>query len=108
MEHRWGNRSIVDLPVSICGASVAGRGVLRNVSSTGGYIETALPLAALTMVRVQIARDTHGLAPADAWGLVVRQDRDGVGVEWCDAAPVDISLGQSVQLSDVRSFAVAS
>lgn len=106
MEHRWGNRIIVDLPVSISGASVAGRGVLRNLSSTGGYVETALPLAALTMVRVQIPRGNHGLAPVDTWGLVVRQDQGGVGIEWCDA--VAIGVDQSVQLPEMRSFAVAS
>jgi hypothetical protein len=106
MEHRWGDRIIVDLPVSISGASVAGRGVLRNVSSTGGYVETALPLAALTMVRVQIPRGNSEWAAADVWGLVVRQDRGGVGIEWCDAAPVQAS--PPVQVSETRSFAVAS
>jgi len=89
MEHRWGNRITVDLPVRIGGAGITGTGMLRNLSVSGAFIETSLPLAALTMVRIQIPRGPYGrLEAADTWGFVVRQDHHGIGVEWCDLAPL--------------------
>jgi PilZ domain len=89
MEHRWGNRIVVDLPVRISGHGIAGAGTMRDLSVSGAFIETPLPLASLSMVRIQIPRGLDAQLPAaDAWGFVVRQDRDGIGIEWCDLAPL--------------------
>jgi hypothetical protein len=89
MEHRWGNRVAIDLPVRLSATSLAGTGILRNLSASGAFIETALPIAPLTMVRMQIPRGAAGGSRrADAWGFVVRQDVHGVGIEWCDVAPL--------------------
>jgi hypothetical protein len=87
MEHRWGNRITVNLPVWLSGCGLCGPGVLRNVSSSGGLIETPLPLATLTMVRVQIPRCGE-MSPAATWGFIVRESGQGFGVEWCDTAPL--------------------
>jgi hypothetical protein len=87
MEHRWGNRVAIDLPVRISAAGLAGTGILRNLSASGAFIETALPLALLTKVRVQTPR-TASRRRTDAWGFVVRQDAPGVGIEWCEIAPL--------------------
>jgi len=93
MEHRWGSRILVDLPVRISGQGVTGTGTLRNLSVSGGFIETALPLAVLTMVRVQIPRGLDGGLPAaDTWGFVVRHERHGIGMEWCDLAPLPLQV----------------
>jgi len=92
MEHRWGNRIAIDLPVRISTAGLAGTGVLRNFSTSGAFVETALPLAPLSMVRVQIPRGSlRGSGGTDARGLVVRLDVAGVGIEWCDVEPVRLS-----------------
>jgi hypothetical protein len=89
MEHRWGNRVAIDLPVRLSAASLAGSGILRNLSASGAFVETALPIAPLTLVRVQIPRGpASGSRRTDAWGFVVRQDVQGVGIEWCDVAPL--------------------
>jgi hypothetical protein len=89
MEHRWGNRIAIDVPVRLSAAGLAGTGILRNLSASGAFVETALPLAPLTRVRVQIPRGSvPGLGRADAWGFVVRQATPGVGIEWCDVAPL--------------------
>lgn len=93
MEHRWGSRISVDLPVRISGVGVGGRGVLRDLSVSGGFVETALPLAALALVRIQIPRGMDGSLPtADVWGFVVRRTTQGAGIEWCELAPA--RLGQ--------------
>jgi hypothetical protein len=89
MEHRWGNRVAVDLPVRLYATGLSGSGILKNLSASGAYIETALPIAPLTTLRVEIP---GGLDPrakgSDAWGFAVRQDIQGVGVAWCDFAPL--------------------
>src|SRR5512144_979769 len=90
MEHRWGNRIIVDLPVWLSGCGVAGPGVLRNLSTSGALVETPLPLATLTMVRVQVPGNRE-LPSATAWGFIVREGDEGFGMEWCDAAPLPVT-----------------
>jgi hypothetical protein len=100
MEHRWGTRVAIDLPVRISTEGLTGTGVLRNVSASGAFIETALPLAVLTMVRIHIPRDEAcGTSHKDAWCFVVRQEARGVGVEWCEAAPLRVEdLTQPAQI----------
>jgi hypothetical protein len=94
MEHRWGNRVPTDLPVRISCAHLTGNGTLRNLSVSGAFIETSLPLASLAMVRVRIPRDPHdSTAPAIVWGFVARRDSRGIGIEWCELAtlqPADL------------------
>jgi hypothetical protein len=87
MEHRWGNRIALELPVMI--VTTAGRrgfGILRNFSSSGGYVETTLPLAPLAPLEVEL-HGPSGIADQDRrlTGYVVRRDRCGLGIEWSDA-----------------------
>lgn len=104
MEHRWGNRITIDLPVWLRGCGLCGPGVLRNISASGALIETPLPLATLTMVRMQIPR--HGaIPPAATWGFIVRESREGFGIEWLDAAP--LSFDHSSTHHSLISVAVA-
>lgn len=89
MEHRWGNRTLVNLPVWISGVGVFGAGILRDVSISGAFLETSLSLASLKMVRVEVRdRRRQGMAAAAGWGFVVRHDANGIGIEWCDPVPV--------------------
>jgi hypothetical protein len=89
MEHRWGNRISVDQPVRINSAGLSGTGTLRNLSVSGAFIETSLPLSTLAMVRVSIPRSPRARARADARGFVVRRERDGIGIEWFDLAALE-------------------
>lgn len=104
MEHRWGNRIIVDLPIWLSGSSVTGPGVLRNLSSSGALIETPLPLATLAMVRVKIPRN-GALRPATVWGFIVRKGGDGFGIEWCDAAPLPVAVPDQLAVTSIRAIA---
>jgi hypothetical protein len=87
MEHRWGHRISIDLPIWVSSGGIAGPGMLRNLSVSGALIETSLPLATLTMVRVQIPRSGE-LPHASAWGFIVRDGSNGFGIEWCDSPPL--------------------
>lgn len=91
MEHRWGNRTTVNLPVWISGAGASGPGVLRDVSISGAYIEVAEPLANQALVSVTVHRRTiAGLVMDRTTACVVRRDQHGIGVEWCDLLPAEI------------------
>jgi hypothetical protein len=96
MEHRWGNRIAVDVRVRISTAGLVGNGTLRNLSVSGAFIETTLPLATMSLVHIRIARGPHGRAsPAEASGFVVRKEGHGIGVEWVELAalqPADVAV----------------
>ena len=92
MEHRWGRRVPADVEVQIfADPASAGWGRLRDISISGGFIETALRTPALSALdlTVQIAGRT-GVRIVRA--IVVRSDVDGVGVEWFDDSDVIATL----------------
>jgi hypothetical protein len=88
MEHRWGERLTVTLPVRIRAAyGLVGAGLVTNFSVSGAYIATTLPVAPLTRVRVSFAavhrsrRRMRASRPTFE-GLVVRCDAAGFAIEW--------------------------
>lgn len=93
MEHRWGKRSVLDAAVRLLSGSrtvVSGR--ITNASLSGAFIRTDARLPAFGYVLVELNRNgwSHG-APARIPAYVVRQTPDGVGVEWCEFAPLAIT-----------------
>jgi hypothetical protein len=85
MEHRWGRRVSADLKVKILAAPAsAGWGRLRDISVSGGFIETALRIPALSKLCMTVPDAAHRSART-VHAIVVRKDIDGVGVEWFDS-----------------------
>lgn len=85
MEHRWGERFSCRLNIWIdAGAGPGGTGRLRNVSLSGAFLETALDLSLLAQINVGVVREGAGDRELAIPASVVRRDRDGVGVEWCE------------------------
>lgn len=85
MEHRWGERTSVDIPVRLrAHGGGIGSGRLSDVSTSGAFIHTWRKLAPLTRIDVMI--DAH---PVPAF--VVRESAGGIGTEWCDLAPDVVS-----------------
>ncbi len=93
MEHRWGVRHSLDVFVRLEGppdSVMFAR--LRNVSSSGAYVETQAAPALDSRVLLELgrrpagARDGRCRVPA----YVVRRDERGIGVEWCEFAPQPI------------------
>jgi hypothetical protein len=81
MEHRWGHRIVCGTPARLSASGgTSGVGRLRDVSLSGGFVETALDLPLFARVTVFV-RDT------EVSGSVTRTDDDGVGIEWCDSEP---------------------
>ena len=85
MEHRWGQRMPCRARVQISGGpGLSGAGRVRDISSSGAFIETSarLPLYARVELIVQgneSATDTKKMIAS-----VSRVARDGVGIEWCE------------------------
>lgn len=96
MEHRWGARVALDRAVRISGSGITGSGILRNLSVSGAFIETPLPLAGLVVVRIRVPDGLNGgTAEQKAAGFVVRREPGGFGIEWCELA--------AIHPADVRS-----
>lgn len=92
MEHRWGNRREVSRAVQLqTRGGVIARGRLCNVSTSGGYITTHLPVALFASVKVKFTAMVNGKRThACVEGQVVRRDRGGVGIEWTDFAAEEV------------------
>jgi hypothetical protein len=84
MEHRWGQRQATNLPVRVAQASGAlGFGRVLNVSTTGAYLQTPVPLRQMALIfltPINEAQPERAGARLAAW--VVRMDEKGVGLEW--------------------------
>ncbi len=103
MEHRWGQRFnvAIEARLHLRQPYTARRGRVANISASGAFIQTNIPIPVLTCIQVEIQMPTDGARgslrlPAS----VVRRTREGVGVEWCEAesfviADVVASYGKS-------------
>lgn len=90
MEHRWGIRHSLDVSVRLEGLPrPLAFARLRNVSSSGAYIETraapALDSRVALELECRLAGARDGRCRISAY--VVRRDARGIGVEWCEFAP---------------------
>ena len=83
MEHRWGQRKRCRARVYLsAGAEVSGTGRLRDVSSSGAYIETTLHLPMHSRVMLNVRGNESATYEVDIAASVARVDNDGIGVEW--------------------------
>jgi hypothetical protein len=90
MEHRWGERLQVALPVRIRAPyGLVGTGLVINFSVSGAFIATTLPVALLSQVRIsfRLGRRTARIMHMDSTSFaaqVIRQNAAGFAVEWCE------------------------
>jgi hypothetical protein len=86
MEHRWGHRWRVILPVRLDGtAQTAALGWLTDISLSGGYVRTAAALAIMSHIHIEVDESGGGatrLRPLLLQGRVARHGPAGIGVEW--------------------------
>lgn len=83
MEHRCGERvgCCVQVRIKVRHAMI-GRGTLREVSVSGGFVETVLHPAEASMVRMACPPGCSAAAGATLHGWVVRNNEGGFAVEW--------------------------
>jgi hypothetical protein len=93
MEHRWGQRVLVDVPIRLVAGPFSGRSArLTNLSVSGGCIRSSFELRPLSRIELAVelpARFTRATPLLTAY--VTRNFKGGVGVEWCEFAPPAIS-----------------
>lgn len=91
MEHRWGKRIQLNLPVQLdfgSGSLIPGR--MANMSQSGGFVITRERVPPQTRIDIQFSpvrsrnRTVHVLA------YVVRRTKHGLGLEWQEFAPPEI------------------
>jgi hypothetical protein len=89
MEHRWGHRRDINRSVDLATRSgLVARGRLTNVSISGAFVQSPLPVSLFSYVQIQFTAMLNGKRAATAVeGQVVRKDSTGFGIEWCEFAP---------------------
>jgi len=89
MEHRWGQRIDVDVNVQLkTKGGLAGYGRVCNVSVSGAFVRTTVPVPVLSRVQVVIPagkQDPRVIAAYD--GQVIRRTDEGLAIEWRIVSP---------------------
>jgi hypothetical protein len=92
MEHRWGERVSVDIPIKLTARPFAGRpGRLVDVSMSGAFVMAPLDARPLSRIHVVIelpARFRRATPVLSAY--IARRAADGFGIEWCEFGPQPI------------------
>lgn len=84
MEHRWGVRRPCRARVVVsAGGDVTGTARLRDISLSGAFLETQLPLVPFSQIAVAVLNADGSRHPVELTASVVRTTPDGVGIEWC-------------------------
>jgi hypothetical protein len=89
-ESRWGDRANVNIAVQLFttnfGLSAAGR--MRNLSLSGALVNSDIDLGLHSLVEVSIHMPAPSQRSHAVKAYVSRKIEEGVGVEWCEFAPV--------------------
>lgn len=107
MEHRWGQRMTCQAHVRLsAGPGINGAGRVRDISSSGAFIETALELSLNTRLTLVVLGNESAARAVEFTASVVRVDRDGVGIEWCDspAGSICTAVGCTTRCAKLRAW----
>jgi hypothetical protein len=84
LEHRWGTRLRCRARVRLSTSTgITGAGRIRDISSSGAFIETAVELPVNTRLNLVVLGNSSATHAVDMAATIVRIDHHGVGVEWC-------------------------
>ena len=87
MEHRWGQRVALGLPVHLTAGRTTALGILRDASISGGFIESVLDPALYSNLGVIVLVGSgENRRAVELPCCVTRRERGGFGVEWRDMA----------------------
>jgi hypothetical protein len=89
MEHRWGTRIAVHIPVRVTAenSSVVRIGKITNLSLSGGFI-SGFGFRPLSRIHVSLEYPLPLHRPVDKLAaFVARVCEGGAGIVWCDFAP---------------------
>ena len=102
MEHRWGERVRVNIPVHVSAAALAGfDGCMKNLSLSGALMKADCELRLHSLIDVHIELPPPAPRAAVLKAHVSRKLKEGIGIEWCEFAPTivkDLLRSPSVRL----------
>jgi hypothetical protein len=102
MEHRWGERIRVNIPVHVsAGPSAGSEGCMKNLSLSGALMKSDCDLRLHSLIEVHIELPPPSPRIAIVRAQVSRKLKEGVGIEWCEFAPTvvkDLLRSPSVRL----------
>jgi hypothetical protein len=88
IEHRWGERFRIDLPVQVKVRALSGiDGRLKNLSLSGALIEAEFVLRLHSLIEITLPLPTPSRRQGILQAHVIRRFNADVGIEWCDFAP---------------------
>ena len=91
MEHRWGERIRMNMPVQVSADQVAGiRGRMRNLSLSGALLRVDAKLRLNALIEVSVELPQPSQLPVILLAHVSRKREEDVGIEWCEFAPESI------------------
>ena len=93
MEHRWGERIVVDIPVQVSVPPlVIGIGRITNISISGAWISGRFDLPPLARAVIVFDFSLGGVRESLPIACFVARVRaEGIGVEWRELAPQIVS-----------------
>lgn len=84
LEHRWGERLRCKARVRLSTSTgITGSGRVRDISSSGAFIETTVSLPADIEVELVVLGNESAMQVVNMKANVVRNASDGIAVEWC-------------------------
>lgn len=88
MEHRWGRRFPVNIPVQVSAGALAGvDGGMKNLSFSGALMKSDCDLRLHALIEVHIELPPPSPSVAVVKAHVSRKLKEGVGIEWCEFSP---------------------
>jgi hypothetical protein len=88
IEHRWGERVRVDIPVHVTApSSAAVDGHMKNLSLSGALMKADCDLRLHLLIDVHIEVPAPSPRTGVVKAYVSRKLPEGVGIEWCQFAP---------------------
>ena len=103
IEHRWGRRFRVNIPVRAAVSSSEIECRLRNLSLSGALMKSEHDFRLNTLIEVIISLPLLAEGRAKVRAHVTRKLKEGVAIEWCEFAPRAVKeLLRSPEVEGVR------
>lgn len=91
IDHRWGERIPVDLPVRVSVRTSTGiGGRMKNLSLSGALISADVDIRLHALIELTLTLPPPARREMVIKAHVTRKDRQDVGIEWCEYASSDV------------------